>query len=130
MTCHNGLRSLDFAVEPVVAVIAIQANENVAPLLDQVHRLGPLFSDLLLGPSGQVAVITYGDRVEIAQNFSNDSEALAKTLNHISTNIGKARLNDAVSRAISMLAKQTTGERRLIICFFRWLRSWQCNQQG
>jgi VWFA-related protein len=106
-----------FAVEPVVSVIVIQANENVAPLLDQLHRLGPLFSDLLLGLSGQVAVITYGDRVEIAQNFSSDSKSLAKTLNHISTNVGKAHLNDALSRAISILARQTGGERRLIFVF-------------
>src|SRR5438132_7573267 len=74
---------------------------------------------VVLGPSRKVAVITYGDRVEIAQNFSSNSEALAKTLNHMSTNVGKARINDALSRAISILAEHTnaTDKRRLVIVF-------------
>jgi VWFA-related protein len=111
------IEQFEYAVEPAAAVVVIQANKNVAPLLDQIHRLGPLFSDLLLGPSGQVAVITYGDRVDIAQNFSKDSETLAKTLNHVSTNVGKAHLNDALSRALSILGQQVNGERRLVIAF-------------
>lgn len=101
--------------EPTAAVIVIQANNSVAPLLDAVHPLGPLFSDLLLGPHGQAAVITYADKAYVAQKFSSAPEALAVTLRDVSSTGSKARLNDALMRAISMLVDRKRPERRIII---------------
>lgn len=101
--------------EPAAAVIVIQANSSVAPLLDAVHPLGPLFSDLLLGPHGQAAVITYADKAYIAQQFSSNPEVLAATLREVSSTGSKARLNDALMSAISMLANRKRPERRIII---------------
>lgn len=105
----------ELAAEPVAAVIVIQTNEGLAPLLGAVHPLGPLLSDLLLGGSGQVAVVTYADKVQVVQNFSNEPTMLAATLHGISANGGKARLNDALERAVSMLAARKRAERRVII---------------
>lgn len=105
----------ELTMEPVAAVIVIQANDGVAPLLDEVHPLGPLFSDLLLDGPGQAAVVTYADKVQVVQGFSNDSAMLAVTLHRISANGGRARLNDALERAVSMLAGRKRPERRVII---------------
>lgn len=105
----------ELTMEPMAAVIVIQANNGVAPLLDAVHPLGPLFSDLLLGAPGRAAVITYADKVQVVQDFSNDPATLAATLHRISANGGRARLNDALERAVSMLAERKRPERRVII---------------
>ncbi|MGH9455280.1 MAG: VWA domain-containing protein [Terriglobia bacterium] len=103
------------ATEAVAAVLVVQANEDVAPLLNQVHPLEPLFSDLLLGPSGEAAVVTYSDQVQVVQDFSGDPPTLAKTLGQIKASGSKARLNDALGRAILMLVNRTKIDRRLII---------------
>ena len=105
------------AMQPVAAVIVIQTNQYVAPLLGHVTRLGPLFSNLLLGTSGKAAVITFNDVVQVVQNFSNDPDSLARTLNNIRPEGGKARLSDALARAVLMLANQTEAHRRVIIVF-------------
>lgn len=103
------------ATEPVAAVLVIQANDGVAPLLDQVHPLGLLLSNLLLGSSGEAAVITYSDKIQLIQRFSSDPATLSKTLKHVTAGGGKARLNDALGRALLMLANQTDFDRRVVI---------------
>ncbi|MGH9470654.1 MAG: VWA domain-containing protein [Terriglobia bacterium] len=105
------------AQEPVALVIVVQNNRGVAPLLDQVKPLGVLFSDLLVGHKGEAAVITFDDDVDVAQNFSSSPDVLTHTLQHITSDGSKVRLNDALGRAILMLAKRPTAERRVIIAF-------------
>lgn len=117
----NGVRQrverFEIASRPLAAAIVIQTNHTVAPLLDQVRPLGPVFSGLLLGAEGRAAVIFFGDGVRVAQDFSNDSDQLARTLREVSPGGDKARLNDALMRALEMLEKRPREERRVIIAF-------------
>lgn len=108
-----------FEVEsrPVAAVIVIQTNHIVAPLLEHVRPLAPVFSTLLLGEQGKAAVIFFDDRIRVAQEFSNDSERLAKTLREITARGEKSRLSDALVRAIGLLENRPREERRVIIAF-------------
>jgi VWFA-related protein len=111
------ITSFSLKAEPVAAVIVIQTNESVAPLLDPIHPLGVLFSSLLLGEAGEAAVVTCADKIRVIQNFSGDPETLEKSLNGITAAGNKARLNDALERATSMLRSRTSGKRRIIIVF-------------
>ncbi|MGH9455445.1 MAG: VWA domain-containing protein, partial [Terriglobia bacterium] len=103
------------ATEPVALVILVQNNEAVAPLLDQVHPLGPLFSTLIVGTRGRAAVILFDNKVKVAQGFTGQEGALAKTLSGIQPDGTKARLNDALIQAIAMLSNRPVAERRVII---------------
>ncbi len=106
------------ATEPVTAVIVIQTSKEVAPMLPAIQPLGILLSDLLLGNSGEAAVVTYADQSELIQKFSSEPETLAGTLRTIHAGGSKnARLNDALERAISMLSHQTRAKRRVVIVF-------------
>lgn len=105
------------AINPVAAVLVIQTSKSTAPLLDQVEPIGSLFSGLLLGEKGEAAVIFYSDRVQVAQDFSNDSAQLKKTLNFMVPNGSGQRLNDALARAINMLAQRPSGQRRVVVVF-------------
>jgi VWFA-related protein len=104
-------------MQPVAAVIVIQTDESVAPLLDEIHPLGVLFSNLLLGPAGEAAVITYADKVRLIQGFSSNPGTLEKSLKGIAASGSNARLGDALVRATRMLTNQTGAKRRLIIAF-------------
>jgi len=100
---------------PIAAVIVVQTNERTRPLLDQVRPLGTVFSMLMLGPAGQVAVISYDDRVRQAQDFSDSNDLLNQTLEELKVQGEKARLNDALMRAIALLEKRPRTERRIIV---------------
>ncbi len=111
------IQSFETEGRPVALVIVIQVNGDVLPLLDQVRPLASMFSDLLLGAQGVGAVVLYDDRVRVAQNFSNNSDKLNATFKTITGRGDGARLNDALSRAIEMLEKRPSAERRVIIAF-------------
>ncbi len=105
------------ATQPVAAVIVIQTNEAVAPLLNQVRPTGPIFSNLLLGHRGRAAVICFDNTSRVVQSFTSDPDALDRALEHIGSHGTRARLNDALARAILMLAEQPTTYRRVIVTF-------------
>jgi len=108
-----------FEVEsrPMAVVIVIQTNRAVAPLFDQVRPLGSVFSTLLLGEQGKAAVIFFDDGVRVAQEFSSDSARLTATLHDFTAGGDKARLNDALLRAIQLLEKRPREERRVLLAF-------------
>ncbi|HET7842316.1 MAG TPA: VWA domain-containing protein, partial [Terriglobia bacterium] len=117
----NGVpqRIVNFVQEarPLAVVILIQTNEEVSPLLPQLAPVAPLISDLLLGPEGRAAVITYSSRISEAQDFSSSGDVLASTLKGLKTQYDQKRLNDALTRAIALLEGRPSTERRVIIVF-------------
>ncbi len=111
------IESFDTEARTLAAVIVIQANDGVAPLLGEVQPLTPLFSSLILGAHGQAAVLSFGDQVRLLQDFSSDGERLRKTLKDLRARDNQARLNDALMRAVELLAQRPREERRVIIAF-------------
>lgn len=108
-----------FAREPhkIAAVILVQNNEAVDPLLGEIKQLAPMFSQLMLGSKGEAAVITYGSTIQVQQNFSSAEPVLDKTLHAITSDGTKARLNDALVQAMDLLQHRPQGERRIILVF-------------
>ena len=109
------IRHFGMATQPTAAVIVVQANQQAAPFLGSIHPLGSLLSNLLLGSKGSAAVLTYSDEVALLRTFSNDPTALNKALQGIQAEGSMARLNDALARAVRMLANRTQAQRRVII---------------
>jgi VWFA-related protein len=102
---------------PLAVVIVVETNDRVAPLLDEVRPLAPLFSSLMLGPQGRAAVITFADRIQTVQQFTRDSDRLESTLRGLVARGGSTRLNDALMRAIALLESRPKEERRVIVGF-------------
>ena len=99
------------------AVILIQVSESVAPLLGELKQVGPIFSQLMLGPKGEAAVITFGSNVQVVQGFSSSPDTLDSTLRALLPDGNRARMNDALMQAINLLQHRPKGERRVIIVF-------------
>lgn len=103
--------------QPLTLVIVAETNEAIGPLLEQVRPLASLFSDLMLGKQGQAAVITYGERVKLALDFTSDADRLDATLRGLQARGNSTRLNDALARAISLLEERPREERRIVVAF-------------
>ena len=103
--------------QPLTLVIVAETNEAIGPLLEQVRPLAPLFSDLMLGTQGRAAVITYGERVRLALDFTTDADRLDATLRGLQARGDSHRLNDALARAISLLEERPREERRIVVAF-------------
>ncbi len=111
------IQSFGMEQQPLAAVIVVETNEMVGKLLDEVHPLGSIFSSLMIGPKGQAAVVTYGDGVREALDFTSDSDELESTLRQLKPFGHSSHLNDALALAVSMLEKRPKGERRVIVAF-------------
>jgi VWFA-related protein len=104
-------------IQPVALAVVVQNNYSVQPLLSQVRPLGPEFSGLLVGSQGSAAVLEFSDRVNVLQPFTTNPTAIKLAFTKIHTSGSKARLNDALARAILMLSERPPTEKRVIVVF-------------
>ena len=111
------IANFDRESHKIAAVILIQNNEVVTPLLGEIKQLAPVFSQLMMGPKGKAAVITFGSDVNVVQGFSSSGETLDATLRGVLPKGTKARMNDALMQAINLLQHRPKGERRVIVAF-------------
>ena len=102
---------------PLAAVIVVEANGTSEPLLSEVRPLGPVFSNLMLGPQGQAAVVTYGDQIRTIQDFTQNGDELETVLRKLEARGGSQHLNDALTQAITMLESQPKDDRRIVVAF-------------
>jgi VWFA-related protein len=111
------IQRFEIASEPIAMVILVQTDNTMASLLYQVRGIGPVFSDLLAGPDGHIAVIGFADKVSLLQDFSNNRDQLKATLGQLDAFGLKAHLNDALMQAMRMLETRPETERRIIVAF-------------
>jgi len=111
------LKTFGVALNPASLVVVVETNDTTEGMLPQVRPVGPLFSSLMLGDKGLVAVVCYADQVRVAQEFSSDGSVLSKTLGSLHPEGRGSRLNDALERAVAMLETRPKDEQRVIVAF-------------
>jgi VWFA-related protein len=111
------IERFDVSSDPIAAVIVVQTTDSVGSLLGQVRPLGPVFSDLLLAPSGEAAVISFSDEIGQLLLFSGDPDRLKVTMQRLESYGSKPRLNDAMMQGLTLLETRPKTERRLMVVF-------------
>ncbi len=105
--------TLDAAPVPFSVVIAIQANPAVRDYLPFIAKVGSALDALLVGASGESAVLVYGDEVTLAKPFGDGD--LTETIRRISAAGAHARAIDAGVRALAMLRLRSGGRNRTLV---------------
>jgi VWFA-related protein len=111
------IERFEISSDPIAAVIVVQTTDSVGSLLRQVRPLGPVFSDLLLAPDGEAAVISFSDQIKQLLIFSDDRDRLKLTLQRLESYGSKPRLNDAMMQGLSLLETRPKPERRVMVVF-------------
>jgi VWFA-related protein len=104
-------------LHPVELVIVVETNNLTDPFLPDVRPLGSMFSEMLMGPQGNVALVTYSDHVEVPLEFTADGDKLDTALRKLVGRGGGLHLNDAMARAFSMLETRPKEDRRVVVVF-------------
>jgi VWFA-related protein len=105
--------ALDTSLRPLSIAIAVQANQDVREYLPFVTGAGAVVETLLLGESGEGAVIGYGDDVNVVKPFGAGDVQLA--LRSISVRGKQARMIDAGLGAIALLRQRPNARTRVLI---------------
>jgi VWFA-related protein len=111
----QNIESFDLGGEPLSAVLVFETSSRIAPLLAAVQKSAIVFTQTLIGPSGDAAVLGYDDAVEHLLPFTGDRDQIEKTITNLKPGDSGARLYDALSMAAGMLRDRPPSRRRVII---------------
>ncbi len=107
--------TVELAEMPLSLVILVSNSARLEPLIPQVRKIGNLFTNLVIGETGEAAVITFDHRVEVLQEFTSDAERIEKVFKDLPIGSEQARLSDAIVRGLSMLSLRPPGRRKVIL---------------
>lgn len=111
------IAQFDSEMRRLSLVIVVETNDTTVPFLDSVRPLASMFSDLVMGPQGEVAVLTYSDHVDLALDFTPNGDKLDNVLRGLQGRGGGMHLDDALVRALSMLNHRPAEDRKVAIVF-------------
>ncbi len=105
---------------PISMVIAVQANPKVQPALMNFRKIGAMLEPLATSGTGQIEVLSYGDRVRVlvTQPFTSDSRkaAVSHGVSQNPTAIGStSNVFDAIAQAASDLEARASNQRRIVV---------------
>lgn len=109
------IRHFDLGGDPLSIVLVVETSSRIEPLLPAIRQAGIVFSQTVMGPTGEAALIGFDDTVSVALPFTADADQVQKAIEHLREGTHGARLYDAFSRAVGLLQKRPANERRVIL---------------
>ncbi len=109
------IESFELGGEKLSAVLVFETSSRIAPLLPAVQKAAIVFTQTIVGPSGEAAVLSYDDTIKTLLPFSTDNDKIEKTIANLQSGNSGARLYDALSGAVGLLRDRPSGERRAIV---------------
>jgi len=107
--------TVDQGGDPVSAVLVFETSSRITPLIPAIQKSGILFTQDVLGPTGDAAVLGYNDTVDHLLGFTADHDQIEKTVKNLATGTSGVKLYDALSTALHMLLGRPDTRRRVII---------------
>jgi VWFA-related protein len=109
------IENFELTEEPLSLAIIAETSARVQTLLPELRRAGGLITQLILGETGEAAVITFDREVKIAQDFTQDSDKIEKAMKDLKAGADQTHLSDAVARAMFLLQQRPRERRKVII---------------
>ena len=94
----------DMGGDPISLVILIETSSRIEALLPQVRKTGILFTQTVMGPNGEAAVVAFNDSVDKLQDFTSDGDLIEKTIAHLGAGTSGSKLYDAMTVGVEMLS--------------------------
>src|SRR5216683_5615443 len=116
VTDNNVVQSIahfDLGGDPLSLVILIETSSRIAPLLPEIRKTGILFTQTVVGPTGDAAVVAFNDSVDKLQDFTTNGDLIENTIAHLGQGTSGSKLYDAMAVGVEMLSggPQATAEK-------------------
>lgn len=101
---------------PVSLVVVVEANDLSSAALAKVRKVGAMISDAVVGANGEAALIEFSNRIRVVADFTSDSDTISNAFYELRfSDEKKARMLDAIAKAVDMLAKRPAPRRANIL---------------
>jgi VWFA-related protein len=94
----------DLGGDPLSLVILIETSSRIEPLMPGMRKTGILFTQTVMGPEGEAAVVGFNDAVDKLQDFTSDGDAIENVVAHLQTGTSGSKLYDAMAVGVDMLS--------------------------
>jgi VWFA-related protein len=94
----------DLGGDPISMAILLQTSSRIEALLPQVRKTGILFTQTVMGPTGEAAVVGFNDSVDKLQDFTANSDLIENTIAHLGEGTSGSKLYDAMAVGVEMLS--------------------------
>lgn len=94
----------DLGGDPISMVILIETSSRIEPLLPEIRKTGILFTQTVMGPTGEAAVVGFNDSVDKLQDFTTNADLIENTIAHLGEGTSGSKLYDAMAVGVEMLS--------------------------
>jgi VWFA-related protein len=105
----NGVRQkithFDLRSPPLSLVILIETSSRIASLLPEMRKTGIVFTNTVMGPQDEAAVVGFNDSVDNLEDFTIDHDRIQNTINKLKVGSEGSRLFDAIAMALEMVSR-------------------------
>ena len=105
----------DVASHPISLVVAVQASANMEHLLLNIRKIGSLFTGLLLGEDGEMAVVAFDHRIQTLTDFTSDADKIGESFRKIKAGSSQSHLNDAAMDGVVKLRHRDRAHRKMLL---------------
>ncbi len=111
----------DLGGDPVSVVILIETSSRIASLMPALRKTGILFTQTVMGPYGEGAVVGFDDAIDKLQDFTTNANSIENTVSQLQTGTSGSRLYDAMAVGVEMLSDrpqptvEKPGRRRVLL---------------
>jgi VWFA-related protein len=108
---------LDEATEsqPISLIIAIQTGRRAAREFGRMRGLRSVLEPVLAKSHVESAIVFFDSHLDVALDFTNNSEAAAQRLQRLTPGDGGAAILDAVDLSVKLLSKRPEQRRRVLL---------------
>jgi VWFA-related protein len=112
---------LDLGGDPLSIVLLVETSARIGPLMPEIHKMGIVLAETVMGPTGEAAVVGFNDSVHKLQNFTTDQEVIQKSINTLKIGMNSSKLYDAMAMGVDMLSERpqpkadAPGRRRVML---------------
>jgi VWFA-related protein len=94
--------------DPISLVVVVETSSRVESFLPQLRKTGILFTEQVMGPEAEAAVIGVDDSVKTLQDFTHSHDAIQSVFAGLQSGESGMRLYDGMAAGVEML----TGRRK------------------
>jgi VWFA-related protein len=113
----------DAGGDPISLVVVVEASDRLDPFLPQLRKTGILFTEQVMGPEAEAAVIGFDDEIHKLQDFTRSHDAVQAAFTGLKTGDSGQHLFDAMAAGVEMLSgrgkptreSSTPGRRVLLV---------------
>ena len=101
--------------EPASIVLAIQTGRRAKREFPRMQGLQSMLTPILDQPGAEIAILEFDSKLDLAQDFTRNSNAVDQTLGELREGDNGAAILDAVSYSVRLLNQRPKGRQRVIL---------------